>query len=68
MENELQPGTRVRWNKFRDKRDSGWCYGTVSRKVSRPAHNATIYILIDAKGHRVQKVVEALQVVSEVEA
>jgi hypothetical protein len=68
MADELKAGQKVRWNKFRDKRDDGWCYGTVSHRVPRPTHNANIYILIDPKGRKVQKVAEALQVVSEAES
>ena len=66
MTDELQPGQRVRWNKYRDQREGGWCYGTVSHKVARPAHNANIYLLIDDRGRKLQKTFESLQAVSGV--
>lgn len=66
MDNELEPGTSVRWNKYRDLRDSGWCYGKIVRRQPRPAHNATIYLIEQASGKRVQKTFESLQIVSGV--
>jgi hypothetical protein len=65
---EFKPGLRVRWNKYRDLRESGWLYGTVKHRIPKPAHNTAMYVVIDDNGKGHQKTDKSLHVVSGVTA